>query len=401
MSSYDLSDWPLFRAVIDEASVNRNKPRSCVVLCPDSDTNSDLQRHAKVVFKYIIQPALIDSAYAANRPSEAEEAATLSDVAVDALLRDDLVIAVMTGRNPEIFYQVAIAQAAGRPLILMIESGCELAVQPRGALVVEYSIDTDAILSAAGVRELNTAIKKFESESPPLQEGFQARKALPRNVTGGANATLLDRSGDFTYDQRMAMMREATQRIDILGVATATLARHPDMIELVRSRSGHDLHIRILQAAPGNPGIGALIGARDAERIATVRNEIDEACAAWKALCQVEGADLSISVRLAQDAVPLSYAVLTEKAVIVTPYQFSRPASDSPSIHALAGARYHSVMLQEFDALWQTASPFLRRERNLPMAGHAEENRSFATDQFRPSNDAAPRRLISRQDQNR
>lgn len=401
MSSYDLSDWPLFRAVIDEASVNRNKPRSCVVLCPDNDPDSDLQRHAKVVFKYIIQPALLDSAYAAHRPNEAEESATLSDVAVDALLRDDLVIAVMTGRNPEIFYQVAIAQAAGRPLILMIESGCELGVQPRGALVVEYSIDTDAILSAAGVRELNAAIKKFESESPPLQEGFQARKALPRNVTGGAKAMLLDRSGDFTYDQRMAMMREATQRIDILGVATATLARHPDMIELVRSRSGHDLHIRILQAAPGNPGIGALIGARDAERIATVRNEIDEACAAWKALCQVEGADLSISVRLAQDAVPLSYAVLTEKAVIVTPYQFSRPASDSPSVHALAGARYHSVMLQEFDALWQTASPFLRREPNLPVAGHAEESRSFAPDQFRPSNDAAPRRLISRQDQNR
>lgn len=401
MSNYDLSDWPLFRAVIDEGSVNRNKSRACVVLCPDNDADSDLRRHAKVVLKYIIQPALIDSSYAAHRPAAPGDDAKISDAGVEALLRDDLVIAVVTGRNPEIFYQVAIAQAAGRPLILMIEAGRELTIQPRGAPVVEYSVDTDAILSAAGVRDLNSAILRFESDSPPVQEGFQARKAMPRNVTSGANTLLLERGSDFTYDQRLAMMREASQRIDILGVANASLARHPDMVDLVKSRSGHDLHIRILQTAPGNPGVAALIGSRDAERIAAVRNDIDSACEAWKALCQLDGLDLAISVRLAQDAVPLSYAVITERAVIATPYQFSRAANDSPSIHALAGTRYHSVMLQEFDALWQTASPFLRRERLSGAKPPHEEERSFTPQRFSPSNDAAPNGLFGRNDRKR
>lgn len=404
MSNYDLSDWPLFRAVIDEDSVNRNKSRSCVVLCPDSDRDGDLQRHAKVVLKYIIQPALIDSMYAAHRPALSGDGSILSDAGIEAVLRDDLVIAVMTGRNPEIFYQVAIAQAAGRPLILMIEQGAELAIQPRGALVISYSIDTDAILSAAGVRELNAAVVQFQGDSPPVQEGFSIRKAMPRNVTSGANTLLLDRGGDFTYDQRMAMMREASSRIDILGVANASLARHPDMIDLVKSRSGHDLHIRILQTAPGNPGIGALVGSRDADRTLSVRNEIDAACEAWKHLCQLDGLDLAISVRLAQDAVPLSYAVITEKAVVATPYQFSRAANDSPSIHATAGARYHTVMLEEFDALWQTASPFLRRERasgdGASEETTARDDRSFGA-RFRPSNDQSPGGRSGRRDLNR
>ena len=52
----------------------------------------------------------------------------MSDTAVDSLLREDLIVAVMTGRYSEIFYQVPIVQAAGRPLILMIEAGRELAV---------------------------------------------------------------------------------------------------------------------------------------------------------------------------------------------------------------------------------------------------------------------------------
>ncbi len=398
MSNYDLSEWPLFRAVIDGESVNRNKTQSCVILCPGDTAGEDLSRHARVVLKYIIQPALIDSVFAAHRPPPSEEGSGISDAGVDSLLRDGLVIAVMTGRDPDVFYQVAIAQAAGRPLILMIESGRELSIRPRGALVVEYSVDTDAILSATGVRELNAAIQRFQGDAPPTQEGFQARKAMPRNVTNSPNATLLDRSSEFTYDQRMAMMREASQRIDILGVANASLARHPDMIDLVKSRSGHDLQVRILQTAPGNPGIGALIGSRDADRIAGVRNEIDDACAAWKAICDLEDLDLAISVRLAQDAVPLSYAVMTEKAVVATAYQFSRPANDSPSIHALAGARYHAVMLQEFDALWSTASPFLRRERLIPGATTHEDARPVTSQRFSPSNDAAPNVQSGRHD---
>lgn len=388
MSSYDLSEWPLFRAVIDEACVNRNKSRACLVLSPAA-SDSDLKRHTDVVLKYIVQPALIDSEYASQRLDADLSDESGSDANVDALLRDDLVIALMTGRDPEVYYQVAIAQAAGRPLILMIEAGRELSVRPRGALVVTYTVDTDAIMSAKGVRDLNAAIKQFQSDTPPLQEGFQARKAMPRSLSAGGGVTFIERGGEFSYDRKMAMMREATQRIDILGVANASLARHPDMLELIRSRSGHDLQVRILQTAPGNPGIAALVGSRDANRMANVRNEIDAACEGWRAVCELEGLDLSITVRLAQDAVPLSYTVLTERAVIATPYQFSRPASESPSVHALAGSHFHKVMMEEFDALWSGASPFLRRER-LP-GSSAGQAQAVTADRFSPSNDASPR----------
>lgn len=393
MSSYDLSEWPLFRAVIDEASVNRNKSRTCLILCPGGESDGDLERHAGVVLKYIIQPALIDSSYAAHRAENAAEG--VSEAGVESILRDDLVIAVLTGRSPEVFYQVAVAQAAGRPLILMVESGKPLGIHPRGAPLIEYSVDTDSILSAENVQELNAAIKAFESDTPPVQQGFQPRKAMPRSAANSTGATLLERGSDFSYDQKLAMMREASQRIDIFGVASASLAKHPDMAGLIRSRSGHDLQIRVLQAAPGNPGIGALIGTRDATRLTNVREEIDSACDAWKSLCNIEGVDLAISVRLAQDAIPLSYSVITEKAAITTPYRFSKAASESASVHALAGSRFHTAMIEEFDALWPTASPFLRRERQSETDQGGKG--PVALDRFSPSNDADPRTPDGRQ----
>ena len=39
----------------------------------------------------------------------------------DRILNDDLCIALLTGRNPNVYYELAIAQAASRPVIMLLQ----------------------------------------------------------------------------------------------------------------------------------------------------------------------------------------------------------------------------------------------------------------------------------------
>ena len=387
MSSYDLSAWPLFRSVIDQAADDQQKPRTCFIVSPSDDENPDVRRHADTLFKYVIRPALLDTEYGARQVDPASAEGRLTQSAIDAILDDDLIIAVLSFRNPHVFYEVALAQAAARPLILMIEDGQDLTFDPRGAKVVTYSLDTDSVFSAVNVRKLQAAMREIaETDAPVLQTFRPGAGAL--NSGGNGGATVYERSGQFTWDQRLGMMREAKIRIDMMGVANMAFALHPDALEMLRSRSGQGVEIRILQCAPTNPGLPSLVGQRDAQHLNTVKNEIEAAAEAWKRIVDLPDLDLSITVRRAMSSLPLASALLTDRAVVATPYLHTRPTAQSPTLYAGAGSALHRVMQQEFDGVWAEAVTLFRAEprpaprqpaANLNSARPADAVRSHST----------------------
>jgi hypothetical protein len=343
MTDYDLTNWPLFRSVVDGDASPRSRSLTCAVVAGFADADPAVRRDAETIAAYIIRPALIDTDYAPIRITDRADDVTASD----AVLMADLVIAVLSGRNPETHHLVAIAQSAGKPLLLLIEDGQTVAIDTHGAPVFTYTLDTAAIVDGSHVRRLQALL----SPPPP------ARAPL----TPGA-VTLLERSGQFGYDQRLDMMRQAMFRIDIMGVANLAYASHPDMRELLRQRSGQSIEIRVLQCAPANPGLNVLMGTRDMARLSEVRNEIEAAADAWKRLLDTPDLDMSIIVRRAQNTVPLASAIITDKASVATPYLYSRATSECPTWFARAGTSHHAVLQQEFDLVWSEATTILRLE---------------------------------------
>jgi hypothetical protein len=361
MSSYDLSAWPLFRSVIDAPREDEAKQRKCFIVGPTDDPNIEVRRHAETLFKYVIRPALLDSDYSARRVDAESSDGRLTQSIVDAILDDDLVIAVLSYRNPHVFYEVALAQAAARPLILMIEDGQELTFDPRGAKVVTYSLDTDSVLSAVNVRKLQAAMREIaENDAPVIQTFRPGASAL--NSGGAGGATVYERSSQFTWDQRLDLMREAKLRIDMMGIANMAFALHPDAIELLRSRSGQGIEVRVLQCGPTNPGLPSLIGQRSAEGLKTVIAEIESAAETWKRIADLPELDISITLRRAMSSLPLASALLTDRAVVATSYLHTRATAQSPTLYAAAGSPFHTVMQQEFDGVWSEAVTLFRAE---------------------------------------
>lgn len=376
MSGYDLAAWPLFRSVIDDGP-GPDKPKRCFVISPADPDQPDLQRHVDAVWKYIIRPAALDGEFGVHRVEEARTDTT--QTVVDHILDDDLVLAILSRPHPNVFYETAIAQAAGRPLIVLIEEDRPLRIDPRGAVVVRYSLDTDAVFSGENVRRLQAAFVEASGRGE-LTQGFRPG-ASPLNAGGAPGARVIERSRLFRYDQRLDMIRAAGRRIDIMGVANLALALHPDAVEAFRACAGRGMEVRILQCAPGNPGLLSLFGARSGDALAAVKSEIEAAAEAWRRIIEGVGGDISISMRRQQQVVPLASALITDRAVIATPYLASLPTSESPAMHAPAGSGYHAVIQAEFDGMWSDAASLLRSDG---AAVADRTNPSYMIDATRP-----------------
>lgn len=379
--SYDLSAYPLFRSVIGNQT-QKAKSKRCFVIDPSHDADPGVRCHADTLWKYVIQPALLDTDYAAYRADRMPEHAPTDQAVIDALLDDDLIIAVPSFGNARVFYETALAQAAARPLILMIEEGQDLGFDPRNAEIVTYRLDTDSIVGAVNIARLQTVVRELEEHGRPACHGFRPGTSA---LNGGCedSVTVFERSPKFSYDRRLAMMRESRARIDIMGVANLALALHPDTTEVIHARGERGVEIRILQCAPTNPGLVSLVGARNGEQLDAVKQEIEAATDAWRRIADAAGQQISITVRRAQTSLPLASALITERAIVATPYLHSRTTSESPTMFARAGDAYHHTMSEEFGVLWAEATTVFRVEPRLVSMTAAAESKEHAADNGR------------------
>lgn len=98
------------------------------------------------------------------------------------------------------------------------------------------------------------------------------------------------------------------------------------------------VEIRVLQCAPRPTRSWLmLVGARNAEAyLDAVKSQINAATGAWKRLADAIGGQLTLTVRRAQTSLPLTSALITDQAILATPYLNSR-APASPIIFANAG----------------------------------------------------------------
>src|SRR5262245_21541782 len=122
----------------DDGSVGRNT--RCFVISPIGERQSKERQHADEVLKSLIEPALRKLSLTPIRSDQIAPHGMVSSQMFDELLHDRLCIAILTGSNANVFYEVAIAQCARRPLVLLIEKGEALPFDLKDHRAVQYSL---------------------------------------------------------------------------------------------------------------------------------------------------------------------------------------------------------------------------------------------------------------------
>ncbi|GAH03815.1 unnamed protein product, partial [marine sediment metagenome] len=137
----------------------------CFIISPIGQAGSKIREEADAVLDYIIKPALSKikadggPAIEAIRSDNIGIPGRIEEQMLEAILTYDLCIADLSGNNPNVFYELAIAQAAGRPVVLMCRAGESLPFDVKDYRNIEYDLKPRSIKEDKWVPEVAEHVK--------------------------------------------------------------------------------------------------------------------------------------------------------------------------------------------------------------------------------------------------
>ena len=100
-----------------------SEEKTCFVISPIGETESDVRKRSDQVLKHVIRPAVSECGYEAIRADEIDKPGIITSQVIQHVVNDALVVADLTERNPNVFYELAIRHAIAKPLVQLMESG--------------------------------------------------------------------------------------------------------------------------------------------------------------------------------------------------------------------------------------------------------------------------------------
>lgn len=113
---------PLIRRMImPRKPKNKRNLQQCFVIAPIGEMGSPTRSRSDQVLKYIIRPSLLELGFDAKRADELDKPGIITSQVIQHLVNAPLVVADLTERNANVFYEIAIRHAVRKPIIQIID----------------------------------------------------------------------------------------------------------------------------------------------------------------------------------------------------------------------------------------------------------------------------------------
>jgi hypothetical protein len=99
------------------------KKKICFAVTPIGDEGSEIRLRSDQVLMHIIEPVMGDLGYETVRADRSSQPGMITNQVIEHLIDDELVVADLTGSNPNVFYELAIRHATRKPIVTIIEAG--------------------------------------------------------------------------------------------------------------------------------------------------------------------------------------------------------------------------------------------------------------------------------------
>lgn len=120
--------------------------RKCFVVSPIGDEGTAVRNNADKLFKYIIKPVCDVCDFEAIRVDQLNDANSITQVIIEYLDEADLVIADISGHNPNVFYEMGFRARTKKPIIHLKTKNEELPFDINTIRTFEYDLtDLDSV----------------------------------------------------------------------------------------------------------------------------------------------------------------------------------------------------------------------------------------------------------------
>jgi hypothetical protein len=341
---------PETAAAVPTVSSAAPAQKRCFVISPIGAPGSDVRGHADDVFEYIIAPVMKKKNYVVERGDHMARPGRISDQMYDRILKDDLLIAVLTFQNPNVYYELAIAHAAARPLIIMCETSQALPFDIKDQRVIFYDLRPRSLIEGVYKRELARAVEQIEQGEVELEVPFRPNLSPLGGL--GESFKVFDRfvaavaAGSVPF----RIIEEAKDFLWLAGISLKQLGSYPDVRPTIEKLVKGGTETRILIMHEDNPVLRSMLNEENDYN--DVRSQIIESFAMWKDMGRRAK---RLSVRKLRRGIIYQQLFMSESRMLYTPYNMAVTTQYSPTIHTDEDSDLYRAQAYEFAALWKIA----------------------------------------------
>ena len=180
--------------------------KTCFVISPIGEEGSEIRQKADRVYEQIIKRACKETGYHPVRADEIEKPGFIHAQIITELMDADLVVADLTGHNPNVFYELAVRHYSKKPVIHLIEKPQKIPFDVASNRAINYSFKTpeDGLIFVDSLRSYIVNINEDNKPSQnPITEVLNIRQYErsedPKDQT---NAAILSALQELRQDVR-------------------------------------------------------------------------------------------------------------------------------------------------------------------------------------------------------
>jgi hypothetical protein len=270
-----------------------------------------------------------------------------------AIHESDLCVAVLTGYNPNVFYELAVAQCAKRPVIILIEKNNPLPFDIKDIRSITYDLSIRSYNEKTHINRLVGFINEYAANAWMAEDLLSSYR--PPTIQEPQNLEFFETSGEYGRESKwLQLIHETEACFDIMGVSLGSWRKTKDFNKLALAKAENGCKIRVLMMHGDNEILRSLLYSESTYSLESVLNSIKDNLVFYGHLAKKHS---NIEVRALSRGIPHFFLTRTDKCAVLIQYLSSETWGAGPLWRCRRSSKLYSVATHEFDVLWRVGSP--------------------------------------------